>query len=81
MYSPSPYFGSKKWSERSYKLPKNRVVSQNSSEVQEGSCKACRFIDESNMKKEMTRMKDKEMKMMINMNCDLKDYVTNGNIC
>ena len=37
--------------------------------------KAFRFMDESNMKKEMIRMKDKEMKMMINENCDLKDYV------
>ena len=56
------------------------MVSHNSSEVQEESCTACRFMDESNMKKEMRRIKDKEMKIMINVNCDLKDYVTNGNI-
>ena len=32
------------------------------------------------MKKDMERMKDKKVKIMIKDNCDLKDYVINGSI-
>ena len=39
----------------------------------------CR-LKEHNMKKDMERIKDKKMKIMINENCDLKEYVKNGNI-
>ena len=42
--------------------------------------KACKWMDESNMKRDMERMKEKKMKIMIKGNCDLKDYVQNGNL-
>ena len=32
------------------------------------------------MKKEMERMKEKKMKIMINDDCDLKEYVKKGNL-
>ena len=52
----------------------------NKTEYKKEVDKACRLMDESNMKKDMERMKDKEMKVMINENCELKDYVKKGNI-
>ena len=42
--------------------------------------KACKYMDETNMKREMERMKLKKMKIMIDNDCELKDYVKNGNV-
>ena len=42
--------------------------------------KACRLMDEKNMKQEMEKMKDKRMRTMIKDGCELKDYVKHGNL-
>ena len=41
---------------------------------------ACRWRDEAEMKEEMERMKDKKVRMMVNQNLDLKEYVKNGTL-
>jgi hypothetical protein len=52
----------------------------NKTEYKKEVDRACKEKDEHDMKKDMERMKDKKMKIMIKDNCDLKDYVKNGNI-
>ena len=42
--------------------------------------KACKWMDEKNMKKEMERMKERKMRIMIHDDCDLKEYVKKGNL-
>ena len=52
----------------------------NKTEYKKEVINACRVMDENNMKKDMERMKDKKIKIMIKENCDIKDYVKSGNI-
>ena len=42
--------------------------------------KACKWRDETNMKTEMERMREKKMRIMIHDDFELKDYVKNGNL-
>ena len=37
--------------------------------------KACRFMDEKNMKEEMEKIKNEKMRTMIKDGCELKEYV------
>ena len=49
-------------------------------EYQKDVKEACRMMDERNMKKEMEKMKDKKMKVMMKEGCEIKDCVKKGNI-
>ena len=42
--------------------------------------KACRFMDEKNMKQEMEKMKNRKMRIMIKDGCNIKDYIKHGNL-
>ena len=42
--------------------------------------RACKCMDEANMKRDMERMRERKMRTMIHDDCELKDYVRNGNL-
>ena len=42
--------------------------------------RACKWMDEANMKRDMERMRERKMRIMIHDDCELKDYVRNGNL-